>query len=202
MSNEITKEEIEKVEKLEGEVRGAVFKTDEHFILKHFGERGVKKVEEKLEEMGSPFSYSEIKKMNFYPIKMRIFSFLAISTTLGVDKEGIEKMGSEAPQISFLIKVFTKYFMSSSKTLQKVGEIWERHYTVGRIEAVKVDEDKGEALFRLHKANFHPFFCNYLAGYFSSITGMVVGEEVEGKETKCYFNGEEYHEFYMQWKPL
>ncbi len=200
MAYEITKEEIEKVEKLEGEVRGAVFKTDQNFILKNFGESGIEKVEKKLDEIGHSFSYNEVKKMEFYPIKMRVFSLLAISSALDLDKEGIKKMGKNAPHASFLIKVFTKYFMSVEATLKKVGEIWERHFTTGRVEPVEVKEDEGYAVFRLYKGDFHPIFCTYLSGYLTAIIGMVVGADVEGKETQCGFNGDNYHEFYMTWK--
>jgi len=200
MNYQINKEEIEKVEKLEGEVRGAVFKTDEKFIRENFGESGIEKVESELKKMGHPFSYREAKKMDFYPVKMRIFSLFAVSSAFQMGKEDIKQMGEKAPRASFLIKVFTKHFMSIETTLEKVGEIWEKHYTIGKVEPVEVREDKKHAIFNLYKGNFHPIFCDYLSGYFESIVGMVVGAQAEAEERKCIFRGDEKHEFYIKWE--
>jgi len=201
MSYKLNKEEVEKVERLEGEVRGAVFKTDENFIMQSFGESGVKRVENKLNEIGHSFKYAEAQKMEFYPIKMRIFSLLAIADVFGLDEEGIKKMGENAPRASFLIRVFTKYFMSVESTLEKVVEIWEKHYTVGKVEPAEVKEEEKHATFKLYKGDFHPFFCAYLTGYFSSVVGMVVGaQNTKAEEKKCSFKGDEYHEFYITWE--
>ncbi len=199
MTYSINQEEIERLKKVEGEVRGVVFKTDENYILREKGEEGLKKVEEELEKMGVFIDYKSIDRMDFYPLNLRVFSLLAISKAFNYGEEEIKEMGRNAPRASFLIKFFTKYFMSSQQTLAKVTEMWAKHYTKGRIEAVEVSEDEGRAVFRLHEVNLHPVFCRYLLGYFSSIVSMVVAEKVEAKETKCLFNNDDYHEFYLTW---
>jgi predicted hydrocarbon binding protein len=200
MAYNITQEEVEKIKNIEGEVRGVVFKTDEHFILKTGGEDGLKKVEEEMKRMGAPVSYSEVDRMGFYPISLRIFSLIAISRVFNYNQEEIREMGKKAPRVSFLIKFFTKYFLSSEKTLARVTEIWGKHYTQGRVEATELKEAEGLVVFRLYDSNFHPIFCHYLIGYFAGVVSMVVGEKVESRETKCYFDGSEFHEFYMTWQ--
>lgn len=200
MSYNVTQEEIERLKTIEGEVRGVVFKTDEHFLLKNVGEEGVLKVEEELKKMGVELSYKDVERMEFFPIYLRVFSLLAISKVMNYGEEEIREMGKKAPRVSFLIKFFTKYFLSSEKTLDRVTEIWGKHYTTGRVEAVEVNEEEGRAIFRLHDSNFHPILCDYLLGYFSSIVAMVIGEKVEEKETKCYFKENDFHEFYMTWE--
>ena len=199
MTYNINQEEIERLKKAEGEVRGVVFKTDEKYVIREKGEEGLKKVEEELEKMGVSIDYKDIDRMNFYPLNLRAFSLLAISKAFDYGEEEIKEMGKKAPRASFLIKFFTKYFMSSQQTLAKVTEMWGKHYTKGTIESIEVNEDEGRAIFRLHEADLHPVLCHYLLGYFSSVVSMVVGEKVESKETKCYFNDEDYHEFYLTW---
>ncbi len=200
MSYNITQEEIERLKGDVGEVRGVVFKTDEHFVLKNGGEEKLKEVEIDLKLMGVDLNYKEIDRMDFYPLSWRVFSLLAIARVFNYNKEQVKEMGFRAPRVSFLIKFFTKYFMSSQKTLEKVEEMWGKHYTKGRVEAVEIDEEAGKAIFRLHESSLHPILCDYLLGYFSSVISMVVGEKVDSRETKCYFNSNEFHEFYMTWK--
>jgi len=201
MAYNITPEDIKKIKEIEGEVRGVVFKTDEHFILRKDKEEGIKKVKEELKNMEEEIDYTDIDRMAFYPLSLRIFSLLAISRAFDLDKEGVFEMGKRAPRVSFLIKFFTKYFMSVEKTLGKVTELWQKHYSVGKIEDVRVSEKEGVAVFRLYEANFHPIFCNYLLGYFSSVVSMVVGKEVRAEETKCSFKEDDYHEFHLTWDP-
>ncbi len=196
----ITQEELQKIREVEGDVRGAALNTDYQFILRKGGEESLKKIEERIKEMGADLNYSQIDKMTFYPLSLRVLSLLSISQEFGFDKEGIREMGEMAPRTSFLIKFFAKYFMSVEKTLTKVSDIWEKHYTVGEMEAVKVDEENKEAVFRLHNLNVHPILCDYLSGYLSSVVSMVIGEKANGKEVKCSLQGEDYHEYYINWK--
>jgi predicted hydrocarbon binding protein len=199
MAYEINDADIEKLKEADGEVRGVVFKTDEHYVVNTKGEEGIEKVEAELEKMGVKISYKEVDRMAFYPLNLRVFSLIAISRAFNYNEEDVIEMGVKAPRISFLIKFFTKYFMSSEKTLERVGEMWEKHYTKGKVEATEVNEEEGRAIFRVYDIHLHPIFCHYLRGYFSSVISMVVGEKVESRETKCYFNSDEYHEFYMTW---
>lgn len=202
MSYNISTEEIEKIKALEGEVRGAVFKTDEIYILKNYGEEGLKKVKEALVEFGVDIDYSSVGKMEYYPISLRIFSLLAISKAFNYGKEEIKEMGKKAPRVSFLIKFFTQYFMSSEKTLEKVDELWRKHYTKGRIEIGEINEPGGVAIFKIYDVSFHPIFCDYLSGYFVTIISMVIGKEVTSKEEKCTFNGDDHHEYYLSFEPI
>ncbi len=198
MNYNITEEEIKRLQELKGEVRGVVFKTDHHFIINKNGEDGLKKVKDELKKMGVSIDYEEVSQMGYYPISLRIFSLLAISRAFNYNREDVSKMGKNAPRVSFLVKFFTKYFMSSEKTLEKVGELWEKHYTKGRIEMIVVDEENGKTALRLHGDFLHPIFYDYLLGYFSSIISMVVGQKID-KEKVEHFPEEGYHEFYMEW---
>lgn len=200
MFYQVTDEDINKILNAEGEVRGVVFKTDRRFITDTAGEEGIKKVEAELEKMNCPFNYEEeADNMSFYPIGMRVLSIIAISKAFGLDKEGIIKMGSNAPKFSLMIKFFMRYFLSPEKIMEKAGEMWEKHYTVGKLECVEMNSEENFIRARLYDINLHPILCDYLIGYFSSVIKMGVGKDGKGEEIKCIHQGDDYHEFTIKW---
>ncbi|MGM0482748.1 MAG: hypothetical protein ACQEP6_02705 [Patescibacteria group bacterium] len=201
MAYEVTQEEIDKLLKTEGEVRGVVFKTDQHFITDKGGEESVKKVEEKIKDMtGISFSYEkDSSDLNFHPIGMRTFSLLATSEVLDLDKEGIKEMGYNAPKFSMLVRFFMRYLVSPKTIMEKAGDLWKKHYTVGELEAVEISEKDRFMRCILRDLELHPIFCDYLSAYIAFIAKLGVGEEVTGEETKCTHRGDEYHEFLQKW---
>ncbi len=201
MSYQLTDEELNKVISSNGEVRGVVFKTDRRFIFDRGGEEGVKKVEEELEKMNCPFNYEEeADNMSFYPIGMRTMSIIAISKAFNMDKKGVIEMGFNAPKFSLMIKFFMRYFLSPEKIFERAGEIWEKHYTVGKLEPMKINEQEKYMKARISEIELHPIFCDYLCGYFSSIMKMGLGEDLEGGEIKCNYEiKEDGYYFVLEW---
>lgn len=200
MDYNISQEESLKIIHAEGEVRGAVLKTDKNFILKKGGEEKLKEIEKELEKMGYPLLYNSVETMNFYPFGVRIISLLAIAKVFNLNNEGVKEIGEMAPKSSVLIRVFTKYFLSVEQTLKKVGEIWGKHSTVGKAEAQEVSEKEGRAVFHFSGLNVHPIYCDYLCGYLSGIIEMTISKKVSVEETKCSFKEGEVHEFKATWK--
>lgn len=196
---ELTKELVQNLMKIEGEVKGMVFKTDAEFVLREKGEEGLKKVEAELEKLGQPIKYKEIKTMDFYPIGLRAVSLLAISKTFNFDDQQIREMGTAAPKISLIIKFFMQYFLSVRKTIGQVPKMWQKHYTIGNLVPAEFDEEKKLLILRLENINLHPVFCCYLSGYFLKVVEMVVKSKVSCQETKCSFRGDEYHEYLFRW---
>ena len=200
MTYNINQEEIERLKKAEGEVRGVVFKTDEKYVIREKGEEGLKKVEEELEKMNFPFNYEEeADNMSFYPIGMRVVSIIAISRALNLDKEGVYKMGYNAPKFSLMIKFFMRYFLSPEKIMEKAGEMWEKHYTAGKLEPTEMNIEEKFIKAKIHGIDLHPILCDYLRGYFASVIKMGVGEEVQSEETECVHNGGQAHQFVIKW---
>ncbi len=200
MPYQVTDEEINKILGAEGEVRGVVFKTDRRFIVDNAGEEGIKKVEDELVKMNCPFNYEEESdNMSFYPLGMRAMSLLAISNALNLDKDGIVKMGSNAPKFSLMIKFFMRYFLSAEKIMEKAGEIWEKHYTVGKLEPTEMNMEERFMKAKLTEIELHPIVCDYLTGYFSSIIRMGIGEEYSGEESTYVKKGEKDYEFMIKW---
>ncbi len=200
---EINKEEIEKLIKIDVQARGVVFKTDTEYILAHEGEDGLKKLEEELEKLGYPIKYKEIKSMEFYPAGLRVLSLLAIRKTFNFDDEKIKNMGLVATKKSIIVKLFIRFFLSVKEVLFKEApRIWQKHWTKGEIVPIELDEKKKYAILQLKNFNLHPLYCSaYLRGYFSGILQMLVkSPKITCQETKCTFKGDECHEYLIKWE--
>lgn len=186
--------------KIEGETRGIVFTLDAAYVLRKWGKRGLNKVEAALEKLGYPIDYEGVRKMDFYPIGLRLISLLAVQKTFDLDEEEIEKMGKAAPKTSLIIRLFMKYFPSIPLVAAQIPKMWTKHYTRGSLEAVKVDEEGREIILQLKDCDLHPLFCRYLTGYFHTVARMVVkSDTVSVQETKCTFRGDKYHQYLLTW---
>lgn len=202
MNQELTKEIAQKLMEIKGEARGVTLRTDMEYILKEKGEEGLKKLEEELENLGYPIKYKEIETMGFYPVGLRILSLLAIKKIFNFDDEKIKEMGLLATKVSLIIKLFVKYFLSIQKVFFQEGpKIWKRHWTIGELVPVELNEEKKYAILRLENFTLHPLYCIYLGGYFCGILQMLVkASQITFEETKCIFKGDEYHEYLIKWK--
>ena len=198
MEQELTKEIAQKLMEIKGEARGVVFKTDTEYILKEKGEEGLKKVEEELKKLGYPIKFKETRTMDFYPVGLRALSLLTIKKVFDFDDGKIKEMGKKAPKISTIIKLFMKYFLSLEKTIGQVSKMWEKHYTIGKLEA-EVNEKERYIILRLKDFKIHPVLCKYLEEYFSSVTELIVGSPVTPEERRCDFKKDKFHEFLLTW---
>ncbi len=200
MGIKTTKDQADEIMKLEGETRGAVFKTDEKFILYKGGEGELAKVEEKIKEWGYSLNYKETGTMDFYPIGLRVLSILAVAEVFGFDEEQVKnEIGLNAPKMSFIVKVFAQHFFSVKKTFEQVSKLWARHYSRGKLIPAKLDEEKNFLVLELEDFNIHPIMCSYLSGYFKKISEIVLKKEVEIEEGKCSYRGDDKHIFTIKW---
>lgn len=185
--------------KISGEARGVILKTDGEFILREKGEEGLGKLEQELKELGCPIKYQEIEAMGFYPLGWRIVSLLVIQKIFNFNDQKFREMGAAAPKVSLVIKLFMQYFLSLRSTFEQTPRIWRKHYTTGDLVPIKLDEKNKTIVLRLQDFNLHPLFCVYLCGYFAEIIKIVVKKISSCQETKCFFRGEEYHEYTFHW---
>jgi len=196
----MTQEELKKLKETPGQARGVTMQTDAEYVMKKMGEEGVKKLQEKSRELGWEIDYKNLKTMAWYPLGQRVISMLAAKEAFGWEDKDIEDMGNSAPKYSFVATTMLKYFLSVSKVFQEAANYWKKHYDVGVLEPVEIDETKKYALLRLKNFDIHPIFCPYFVGYFLRISQFVVrSEKITAEETECSSKGGAYHEFLMKW---
>lgn len=202
MNQILDKKVIQDLMKIEGEARGVVFKTDAEYILKEKGEDGLKKLELEFAKLGFSIKFKEIKSMNFYPVGLRAISLLVIKKIFSFDDEKVKEMGLFATKTSLIIKLFIKYFFSIQRVFfEEAPKIWRKHWTVGELNPIKLDEKEKYGILRVKNFNLHPIYCCYLEGYFSGILQMLIKtQKITCEETKCPFRGDEYHEFLLKWQ--
>lgn len=199
MEKIISKEEIDILEKIEGEVIGSSLMTYLAFILKEEKEEGLKKVEDAMEKLGYKIRHKEINPRTFYPLRLGIILLVVIVKLFGYEEKKLNEMGQFQAKSSPMIRFLLRYFVSVKKFAEAIPKMWRRYFTVGEIEVPEYNEEKKYGVLRIKNFHIHPFICQTGAGYFSEILKMLVGKEVTYKETKCVHKGDEYHEYLLKW---
>ena len=62
VKQKLTKELAKELIKIKGEARGETLKVDWEYVLQKEGEKGLKRLETKMAELGFPIKYKEIRK--------------------------------------------------------------------------------------------------------------------------------------------
>jgi hypothetical protein len=199
MEEIISKEIVRKLMDLNGESRGIAIKDDFEYVFQRKGVEGVKMLENELESFGCPIKYEDIKTMQFYPVGLEAVIMLATKKLFNYDKEDFKKLGEFSSKLSFIIRIFIKYFGSLETIARESPKMWRKYHTVGDPTVLEFSEEKRYAILRVENFDLVPIYCQMLTGYFSSLLQMVVKGSVVCKETKCTFKGDDYHEFLLKW---
>jgi len=199
-NNMLTKQEAEKIMKIEGNIRGEGILTDVEYAREREGEEGVKKVEKRLAELGYPIKFKEIQSLDWYPQGLDILKILVMKEVFNWTDKDIFEMGTFGPRVSFLVRMLIKYFISAKKSFGESPNYWKQHFDFGELEAHEFNEKKKHIVFRVKNYKTHPVMCIILAGYFLQMSKYVLkSKEVTIKETKCIFKGDPYHEYIVNW---
>ena len=196
----LTEEKVNQLKEIKGKVRGAVFQTDASYIQSHFGAGGLELLAARLRELSCPIEYENIKAMEWLPLWQRAVSMLLIKELFQLSDEDIKEMGIAAPRTSFIVKLLVKFFISLESALGRSPDYWVKHYNVGELEVVKIDEEERRIIVRLKDFRVDPVYCRYLEGYFQSLIQLQIPKSrVVMEEVKCIFRGDPYHEFRARW---
>ena len=199
MEQVISKEEVDKLMKIKGEVRGIAIKSYANFVLKEEGKEGLKKLEEAMAKIGYPIKYRDVKLTSFYSLGLEAITLTAIKRLFNYDDKKFQEMGRFESRTPIVIRLFMKYFVSIEMTVKKASKMWRKYFTVGNLRVVKLDREKRYAILRIENFHFIPILCENLKGYIASIIEIVIKEKTTCEETKCIHRGDEYHEFLVKW---
>jgi len=196
----LTKELAEKLMATQGECRGIHLRNDAEYILAEKGQDGVDKVEKELARVGYPIKYAKIKNMEFHPSGMRILSLLAAKKVFKWGDEDIRDMCGFAAGVSFIVKLYMKFFYSIPKILEKASKMWREYWTEGRLEVKSQNEEERYAVLHVEDFDLHPIYCRCLEGYMAGLTKMVTkSRKAECRETECVFKGGKTHKFEIRY---
>ncbi len=201
MTEEITKEEIQKLMGIQGNARGALLQAHAIFIQKKNGEAGLKLVEENMAELGYPVNFKKFRAGEWYPESLSALIILTAKDLFNWTEKDIFEMGSSSPKYNFIAKILMKYFVSLEKFMTEVPKYWNKHLDCGKLEVAQFDEEKKYIVLREQDFRIHPIICVYHAGYYQGITEYVIkSEKISVEETKCIFRGDPYHEYVIRWE--
>ncbi len=200
MLSEKTKEIIQQLKKTEGTCRGVSLQTPLEYIRITQGQETVNKIEDELKKIGLPV-LKEIKSLEYYPLSYMTILHLVIKETLNWGDEQIKMMGYALPQISIIVKMIMKYFLSIKRTFETCPVYWAKHFSVGELVPAEINEEKKYLILHLKNYKTHPIDCKLFEGYFSRIGEYVIkSKKVTTEETKCLHRGDTYHEFIIKWE--
>lgn len=194
------KEMADEIMKTPGEARGAAFRPNWEYVRSEKGEEAIAVMERELARLGHPLAFTSIKESAFYPIGYDILGMIIMEEKLGFTREDFYNMGRAGARISLFLRIVMKYFVSPDLTLREAPSIWRKHYTDGRMEVVKWDQENNMLVLRLHEFNkYRKSLCWNVLGYLASIWQMVISKPVHGEEESCQLEGDPYHEFVLRW---
>ncbi len=184
-----------------GNVKGEVIRADLEYIKVKMGEEGLKKIEDRFEELGYPLHLRDIKPFHDYKEAQAVLIYLFSQDLFGWDEERISKMGEGAAKTSFIVKALIRYFVSVERLMEEAPNYWSKHHDFGKLETIDFSEKEKFITFRIIGYDFHPLACTYHRGYFLSVARFSIkGKNISLEETKCVHRGDEYHEYRINWE--
>lgn len=185
-----------------GNVRGLSLTAAIKYIRQNFGEEGLTKIMEQLDNDGKEIIMeNKLKPMDWYPQKF--FNKLINITDNNYGKGDYDiyrKIGRFTAEETFsgLYKVFLE-IGNPHFVIRKASSAWRTLNDTGELEIEKItdkyvkgkitgfqDPDKG--------------FCRNLAGYFGKVLEMSGARNVEVVEIKCRCEGDDCCEYEIRWE--
>ena len=193
------KEIIDEIMKIEGDVKGEVIRSDLEYIRRKEGEEVLKKIEDKLYELGYPLDFKKISPSGEYKEAYIVSVYVLLNELFSWTRDDIFKMGQGSAKISFIIKFLLK-FVEFSRLMEEAPKYWSQHLNFGSIELEGNEKEKW-VVIRIRGYKFHPLACAYQEGYLLAIVQLIVGgNSLKIKEQKCMHNGDPYHEHLITWE--
>jgi len=200
MNEIINKEITQGLMEIKGEARGTHFKNDADFVIKEKGKEGLEKVEKELERLGYPIEYEKINQFAFYPAGLRAISLLAIKKVFDWPDEKIKELGAYAMKVSWIIRIFMKYFFSTEKVFKEAQKTWSQYFTFGELIVEESDLKKKYTILKVKNFNLHPIYCRCLEGVFLELGKLILKpHKISCEEIECSFKEGKRHRFLIKW---
>lgn len=175
----ISKEELDWLMKVKGKVKGLGLRGDADFIREREGEEGLCRLEKAMADLGHPFSYQNIKIMDFYPLSLAGLGLLLSKRLFGFSNQDFEKSGELQVKGSFVPRFFLRYLTSAETAVNNAPTLWNRNYSVGRLDVVSFEKDKGETTFKIYDFKAHPLHLYVAKGYIRAAAELTLGKKVD-----------------------
>lgn len=194
--------ELKELKNLKGEERGSDIKFLAKYLKQKEGKENYDKFIDFLKKE-LDFQLPDLEKLNsvdWIPASIPHIFMVGMVRYFNWSEEEISEMGRKVLGFSRSIRIFTKHFISAKFSIKKVVENWNKYYSFGSAKLVSFDKAKKEAVLRIYDFKTHPIVCKFLEGVVVEFLKVFTGSKrTQAKETKCMCQGDNYHEFKLNW---
>lgn len=192
-----TRELLEK----NGNIKGETINFILQYLQKKEGDDAIIKLKNRLSELDFPVDIEKVKSFSLVKDSIVAIIMIAIKDVFGWTDDDIYEMGKAEPKNSLIVRLLMKYLVSIEKTFERAPDFWRKFYDFGYLEAVEFNEEEKCFKLKLYKYDTDPVMCKYLAGFIHTMVAFSMKEgDVSVEETKCIYNGDDCHEFFVKWK--
>jgi len=204
METLITKDQLEEIKKVEGEIRGLALKNYGSYISRKEGSDGLEKIEKTMEEIGCEMPYKNLNSLAFYPLWWSAATFFILRNHFEYGEEEFYEMGKSCFRFPNIMRIWARFLISIEKAASSADKMYEMYFTVGEITVPDYSVEEKYVVMRLKDFPTYPIdkpqlYCCFLAGYYSSIIKAITGKDTKGEERKCAYSDAGYHEFLLTW---
>ncbi len=183
-----------------GKVRGEVLITHARYIRKKEGAGGLKKLEERMGEIGAPINFKKIKGEGWESEGLSVLIIITSKELFYWEESDIFKMGETAPRFSLGLKLVVQSIILPERLFKASPVYWKNIFNFGSLEPVEFNEDLQWAILRIKGYKTHPLICTYHAGYIKAMAEFVLQKnKITVEETTCVHKDAEYNEYLIKW---
>ncbi len=193
---EVTRE----LKEIKGNAKADVILVQRDYILQKEGEEGLRKLEEKLRDLGAEIDFGKIKGASWEKEWKNSLMTVVAKKIFNWTEEDVFEMGRYSPRASFFIKMMMQYVVSLDILFSSANIYWKKQQDFGEVESVELNKGKKYAIMRIKDFHTHPLLCIYHAGYFKGAIEFVTkSENITVEEVECTHKEGRYHEFLIKW---
>ncbi len=187
---------------IKGNEKGHNYMAILDYIRKEKGNEGIDAIKRRLRELGCNLNIDAIENQEWYPVGVLNLIIVVAREQFDWSDDDIFKMGYFSTTLSFSVKIFSKYFISLTKFLSMLSNIYNKLYDFGKLEVIEVNTENKYYIIKLERyGKFPPETCIYFMGAFKKTTELVVkGKDVKVQETECTHKGSNHHQYRISWK--
>ncbi len=197
-----TLEDIAKeLTKIPGKVRGEIFLDHAEYIKQKEGRGGLKKLEEKLSDLGHPISFKKIGALEWKSEGLSSLIVVVSKEIFFWDKDDVFEMGRSAPRFSLGLKLLVQGVVSPIRLFEESHIYWKNLFDFGFLEPVEFNEEEKFAIIRIKGYKTHPLLCTYHAGYLKGLAEFVLkSKNISVTERRCVYKGDSFDEYKLEWR--
>ncbi len=201
MTEEKSLEEVvAELKQIDGNVKAEIILVQRDYILYKEGEEGLKRLKERMKELGADISFEEIKASSWEKEWKNSLMMVVAKEVFNWTEEDVFEMGRYSPRASFFIKMMMQYVVSLDILFNNAGVYWKKQQDFGEVESTELNKEERYAVVRIKNFHTHPLMCIYHAGYFKGALEFVTKSKgVTVEETECTHRGGRYHEYLIKW---